>query len=137
MSDPTIETPRPDFSRLGFVDAPLVPASTESGDSHWLRLVSNAAANRLLAACVRARAAKRPFVIRMTEEIPDYYYRVAQNNFLGVPGATSGQSTSDGYWLMLQPLVAGTHSIRFEAAMVSGPGKGFSQDVSYSPLTVR
>ena len=66
MSEP-ITSPAPsDFARMGFVDAPLVPPSVESGESHWLRLVGNAAANRLLAACVRARAAKRPVLVKGT-----------------------------------------------------------------------
>ena len=55
----------------------------------------------------------------------------AQNNYLSLPGVTSGRSASDGYWLMLKPLARGSHLLHFEAAFVSGPGAGFSQDITY------
>jgi hypothetical protein len=60
----------------------------------------------------------------------------AQNNILYVSGETAGRSESDGYWLMLEPLSPGPHVLHFEGAVVSGPGKGFSQNVTYN-LTVR
>lgn len=59
----------------------------------------------------------------------------AADNFLGLPGVTSGSSVSDGYWLMLKPLSPGNHVIHFKGAFVSGPGAGFSQNVMYN-LTV-
>jgi hypothetical protein len=55
----------------------------------------------------------------------------AQNNFLGLPGVTSGRSASDGFYLMLKPLGPGSHSLHFEAAFVHGVGKGFSQNITY------
>ncbi len=39
---------------------------------------------------------------------------------------------SDGYWLMLKPLSPGNHVILWEGAFVSGPGAGFSQNVTYN-----
>lgn len=69
------------YSSLGFVDAPFAPAASE-GESHWVRLVGNAAANALLTAAIRARSRSVPVLVTMSEEIPDYYYRVAQNNLL-------------------------------------------------------
>jgi hypothetical protein len=74
----------------------------------------------------RFRVASPPFDFRMP----------AQNNILFLPGVTSGRSASDGYWLMLKPLSPGSHVIHFEGAFVSGPGNGFSQNVTYN-LTVR
>jgi hypothetical protein len=69
---------------------------------------------------------------RFRVESPPFDFKMpAQNNILFLPGVTSGRSTSDGYWLMLKPLSPGTHVIHFEAAFVSGPGAGFSQDVTY------
>jgi hypothetical protein len=68
---------------------------------------------------------------------PPFDFRMpAQNNILDLPGVTSGRSASDGYWLMLEPLSPGPHVIHFEAVVVSGPGAGFSQNVTYN-LTVR
>jgi hypothetical protein len=57
------------------------------------------------------------------------------NNFLGVDGVTSGSSASDGYWVMVKPLSPGAHVIHFQGAVVSGPGAGGSQNVTYN-LTV-
>lgn len=51
-------------------------------------------------------------------------------NFLGVGGGSSGFSVSDGYWVILN-LSPGYHKIHFEAAEVTGPGAGFSQNVTY------
>jgi hypothetical protein len=59
-----------------------------------------------------------------------------RENFLGLPGVTSGSSVADGYWLILEPLAPGDHVLHFEATIVSGPGAGFSQDVTYT-LTVQ
>ncbi len=55
----------------------------------------------------------------------------SDNNFLGVPGYTSGVSVSDGYWVMVKPLTPGIHVIHFEAKIDSGPGAGGSQNVTY------
>ncbi|MGI8992576.1 MAG: hypothetical protein ACR2I2_23715 [Bryobacteraceae bacterium] len=51
-------------------------------------------------------------------------------NQLGVPPGTSLFSVSDGFWVMMQ-LSSGMHVIHFEAAVVSGPGAGFSQNITY------
>ncbi len=57
------------------------------------------------------------------------------DNFLFVD-ATSGWSVSDGFWVMLKPLSPGAHVLHFEAALVSGPGTGSTQNVTYN-LTVQ
>lgn len=62
---------------------------------------------------------------------PFNFQMPAQNNFLGLPGVTSGRSASDGYWLMLKPLAPGSHTLHFGAAFVSGVGAGFSQNITY------
>jgi hypothetical protein len=68
---------------------------------------------------------------------PDFRFTMpADGNLLGLPGVTSGSSTSDGYWLMVMPLSAGIHTLHFQAAFVSGIGAGYSQDVTYK-LTVK
>ena len=67
---------------------------------------------------------------------PFFDFILPPDNFLGLAGVTSGSAVSDGYWLMLKPLSPGNHVIRFEGAFVSGPGAGFSQNVTYN-LTVK
>jgi hypothetical protein len=67
---------------------------------------------------------------------PDFKFIMpAADNILGLPGVTSGRSSSNGYWLLLEPLSPGSHVIHFEAAIVSGPFVGYSQNVTYN-LTV-
>lgn len=63
---------------------------------------------------------------------PVFDFLPTADNYLDLPGMTSGLSVSDGYWLIVEPLSAGNHVIHFEGAFASGPGAGFSQDVTYN-----
>jgi len=69
---------------------------------------------------------------RYRVQSPQYHFSMpATDNVLGVTsGATSGLSVSDGYFLMVQ-LARGHHVVHFAASIVSGPGAGFSQDITY------
>jgi hypothetical protein len=71
-----------DYARLGYVANPFATLDESGSEPYWMRIVTRAAANRLLAATLRARLAKKPVLVTMLEEIPEYYYRVAQNDFL-------------------------------------------------------
>ena len=82
MSDMTTKPAIVDYSSLGLVDNPFAPAGASGSEPHWLRLVANSACNRLLSAAARARARSVPVLVTMTEDIPEYYYRVALNDFL-------------------------------------------------------
>jgi hypothetical protein len=68
----------------------------------------------------RFRAASPPFSFTMP----------AAQNFLGVPGVTSGRSASDGYWILLRPPSPGKHVIHVEGAFLS-TAASFSQNVTY------
>jgi len=74
----------------------------------------------------RFRAASPPFNFIMPRN----------DNILFVRGKTSGRAVSDGFWALLKPPTPGNHVIHFAGAFVSGPGAGFSQDVTYR-LTVQ
>lgn len=82
MSDTNEAIDSQSYSALGFVDDPFVAPAAEVSDSEWVRVVGQAAANRLLSACHRARKRSVPVLVTMSEDIPEYYYRVAQNNLL-------------------------------------------------------
>jgi hypothetical protein len=56
------------------------------------------------------------------------------NNVLVVPAGSSGQSISDGYWLMLAPLPKGGHVIDFVGIFSQANG-GFAFHITYN-LTV-
>lgn len=73
---------------------------------------------------------QRPGLYRAQSPLFDFIMPAA-DNFLGVPGVTSGSSVSDGYWVMLKPLSPGQHVLHFKGEITSGPGEGFSQDVTY------
>ena len=82
MSD-TIPVPvSGDYDRLGYVANPFATVDGSGSEPYWMRLVARAAANRLLAATLRARLAKKPVLVTLLEDVPEYYYRVAQNDFL-------------------------------------------------------
>jgi hypothetical protein len=42
----------------------------------------------------------------------DFSFTVPNNNILGVPGPAWGFSSGDGFYVLLNPLPAGTHTIR-------------------------
>ncbi len=54
-----------------------------------------------------------PNLFDYRELSPIFSYDAALNNPLGVPAGPSGDAVSDGYWLMIEPLSAGTHTISF------------------------
>jgi hypothetical protein len=64
---------------------------------------------------------------------PDFEFTMPEtDNILGVTGkGTTGRATSDGYWLMLEPLSPGKHTIHTFGECVSGDCAGFSQDITY------
>jgi hypothetical protein len=63
---------------------------------------------------------------------PDFYFNMPSiDNILFLDGVSAGNSTSDGYWLMLKPLSPGRHVIHVFGECVSGDCAGFSQDIKY------
>jgi len=58
---------------------------------------------------------------------PDFSFTVGPDNVFGIPcsGTCSGLSSGDGYYLMLAPLSAGSHTIHIAAT-------GFGIDTTYS-----
>lgn len=63
-----------------------------------------------------------------------------ENNLLGLPSGTTSPAVSDGYFVMLAPLSAGTHTIRFTSLLVftlenDGFDFSFDLDITYD-LTV-
>jgi hypothetical protein len=82
VSDESATSATIDYSSLGFAGNPFVSAEGSGASEQWVRLVANSGANRLLSASVRARARSCPVLVTMTEDIPDYYPRLALNDFL-------------------------------------------------------
>lgn len=70
-----------------------------------------------------------------------HFTDIPKDNFLTpAPGkkfvtASSGTSVSDGFWVMLDPLSVGTHTIHFQGTITSGPSP-FGLNVTYN-LTVQ
>jgi hypothetical protein len=73
------------------------------------------------------------------ETSPEFEFILPPNNVFGVPDPTYGPSVSDGYWLMLEPLGPGDHTIVFGGSSAGVPGDSafenpFSLTISYAPV---
>lgn len=55
-----------------------------------------------------------------------------RDNTCGIAVGSSRKSASDGHWVMLKPLAAGKHDIRFTGKIVASPDQVFELDVSYA-----
>jgi hypothetical protein len=64
---------------------------------------------------------------------PLYNFSGPDPNILFVPGPVSGQSVSDGFWILLAPLSVGEHTIHFGGTFTQSD---FTLDVTYH-LTVK
>jgi len=60
---------------------------------------------------------------------PLFSFSAPADNVLFVPGPVSGESVSDGVWLLLTPMSAGNHTIRFGGTFT---GFGLTLDVTYN-----
>lgn len=58
-----------------------------------------------------------------------------RDNTCNVPVGSARMAVGDGYWIMLKPLPAGDHEVRFTAKVVVAPDQTFEVDVTYD-LTV-
>lgn len=89
MPEHTAQSERPDYTPLGFVANPFPPIDESSSDPLWMRIAVKAAVNRLTSAVMRSSESehRRPFVVRLSPDIPDYYPRAALNAFLSLSTA--------------------------------------------------
>ncbi len=66
---------------------------------------------------------------------PDFTFLYPADNIFGIPGGPgTGQSVSDGYWVLLAPLSAGEHTLSFSGCFDEAAG-GFCFEATYK-LTV-
>ena len=70
-----------------------------------------------------------PRIERYRVQSPVFDFTAPENNVLFVPGPISGQSVSDGVWILLAPPSDGEHVIHFKAAF---PEFQFQIDVTYN-----
>lgn len=65
---------------------------------------------------------------------PLYNFTMAEGNDLGLPAGTKNEAVSYGYWIMLEPLIVGTHDIQFKGIVtdftVTAPST-FITEVTY------
>jgi hypothetical protein len=59
-----------------------------------------------------------------------------EDNLFGIPAGIYGPAVADGFWVMLPPLAAGSHELRFRAHAVVGPpafdpGTVIEQETTY------
>lgn len=67
-------------------------------------------------------------------ESPLFNVTLPEGNIFGVPELNS-QAVSDGYWVMLQPLAVGDHSLNFRGADSAAVAGGLVTEVTYK-LTI-
>ena len=102
------------------------PGSTLSGCAKYFMDLVTA-----LGASVDGRALKSLTTYRV--QSPSYTFTLPSDNILGISGCPcSSPSEADGFWIIVQPLEAGTHTVHFEAAI---PAFSFTVDVTYT-LTI-
>jgi hypothetical protein len=63
---------------------------------------------------------------------PVFSVTVPEDNLVGISSGTYTPMVSDGYWLMLAPLSAGTHTIHFKGVVTGGVFDGFVSEVTYN-----
>lgn len=66
-------------------------------------------------------------------QVPIISFTLPANNVLFVP-AGSGLSLGSGYYLLVAPLTAGSHTIHFHGTV---PNANFTLDITYDPLVVK
>lgn len=62
------------------------------------------------------------------EPSPTFSVTLPEGNLFGAPSGVYEPGVADGYWLLLEPLSPGTHTISFGGVS----GSGFSQDNTYT-----
>jgi hypothetical protein len=67
-------------------------------------------------------------------ESPLFNVTLPEGNIFGVPELNS-EAVSDGYWIMLQPLPVGDHSVNFRGADTAAAAGGLVTEVTYK-LTI-
>jgi hypothetical protein len=76
-----------------------------------------------------------PNLFSHREISPVFDLTLAADNIFGEPAGTYSPATSDGYWLMLEPLGPGNHVINFGGAATGGGGlSAFSLEITYAPV---
>lgn len=68
-----------------------------------------------------------PELFAHREPSPAFSVTLPDGNIFGAPSGVYAPGVSDGYWLLVEPLALGTHTISFGGVS----GNGFSQDNTY------
>jgi hypothetical protein len=71
---------------------------------------------------------------RYRVQSPLFSFTVPTNNIVGIKGGTTTQGVSDGYWVFVQPLSAGSHNIHFSGLSTDVTGtsaSNYSTEVTY------
>jgi hypothetical protein len=90
---PESDSPNPSaYHGFGFVDNPFPPIDASATSPYWMRVLTHAASNRLLGACLRGKKRGRPVMLVQTDKIPDTYPRAALNEFLSTSASDPGMS---------------------------------------------
>jgi hypothetical protein len=117
------------FPILNFVNVRSAPTETEED----LRMTNKVQADN--AALLEASVDRVPLqdLQNYRAESPSLFnITFPEGNILGIPGGSS-EAVADGYWVMLQPLPVGEHTIHFRGAYVdvTAPGGNIVTETTY------
>ncbi len=103
------------------------PAPFFGGNEAELRACAKAFQNTATGLSATIDGHDVPDIERYRVQSPVFDFTAPDNNVLFIPGPVSGQSVSDGVWILLAPLSRGEHVIHFAASF-----PGFPLDVTYN-----
>jgi hypothetical protein len=101
------------FPVLNFVNVRAAPSETEED----LRRIVKDQADKATSLEASVDGAPLQDLQNYRAESPLFNVTLPEGNILGIPGRSS-EAVTDGYWVMLQPLPAGEHTIHFRGAYV-------------------
>jgi len=70
------------------------------------------------------------------EESPCFDFTVPDNNVLGLAAGTYGPAVSDGFWIMIEPMAPGNHTLHFRGVVGPVTQPSFMLEIFYDVLAV-
>ena len=89
MSETTAPVPSA-YASMGLIGNPFPSDDPDASGHYWQRILTHAAANRMMTGCANARSSQKPLVLQQSAPIPDIYPRMALNEVLRDVAADPG-----------------------------------------------
>ena len=103
-------------------------------DTQLLFISANVDGMSLNAELLNHRQASPPGLTVSSVLLPELGFCWPNTDCASSPSYTNGIAATDGYWLMLNPLSPGNHTITFSAAFADGTSLNITDNISAVPL---